>query len=56
MSVRYFRSSLFDDPDIFPLGTCLLDSALVMRNLPVRWVAEPPSILPPAIKVHASDL
>jgi hypothetical protein len=48
MSVRYFRSSLFDDPDIFPPGTCLLDSALVMRNLPVRWVADSQSILPPA--------
>jgi uncharacterized protein DUF2071 len=48
MSVRHFRSSLFDDQAIFPPGTCLLDSALVMRNLAARWIADQPSILPPA--------
>jgi hypothetical protein len=42
MSVKYFSSSLFDDPAMFPPGTCLLDSALVMRNLPVRWVGGVP--------------
>ena len=35
------RSSLFDDTARFPPGTCSLDSAFVMRNLPVRWAASP---------------
>jgi Uncharacterized conserved protein (COG2071) len=31
------RSSLFGDTALFPPGTCSLDCALVMRNLPARW-------------------
>ena len=45
MTVRHFRSSLFDDPGVFPPGTCRLDSALAMRNLPARWIADgPPAV------------
>jgi hypothetical protein len=34
------RSSLFDDEALFPRGTCTLDSALIMRNLSVRWASQ----------------
>lgn len=45
MSVRHFHSSLFDDHGLFPPGTCRLDSALVMRDLPARWIADrPPTV------------
>ena len=38
------RSSLFDDTALFPPGTCSLDCALVMRNLPARWATgQPPA-------------
>jgi hypothetical protein len=36
------RSSLFDDTALFPPGTCSLDCALVMRNLPARWATDHP--------------
>jgi hypothetical protein len=36
-SITEMRSSLFDDQTMFPAGTCTLDSALIMRNLSVRW-------------------
>ena len=36
------RSSLFDDTALFPPGTCTLDCALVMRNLPARWATGHP--------------
>ena len=42
MMVRRMRSSLFDDTMIFPPGTCSLDCALVMRNLPARWASGQP--------------
>ncbi|MEV6521798.1 DUF2071 domain-containing protein [Longispora sp. NPDC051575] len=32
-------SSYFEDPARFPAGTAVLDSALVMRNLPATWRA-----------------
>ncbi|MFJ5643654.1 DUF2071 domain-containing protein [Streptomyces sp. NPDC093223] len=35
--IRAARSSYFDDPDRFPPGTAILDSALIMRDLPVHW-------------------
>jgi hypothetical protein len=34
------RSRLFDDTALFPPGTCSLDCALVMRNLPARWTTD----------------
>ena len=40
--VDAMRSSLFDDDRVFPPGTCILDSGLVMRNLPVLWRAQAP--------------
>jgi Uncharacterized conserved protein (COG2071) len=39
VTVDQMRSSLFDDRDLFPVASCVLDSGIVMRNLPVRWVA-----------------
>ncbi|MFJ8434874.1 DUF2071 domain-containing protein [Kitasatospora sp. NPDC094019] len=35
--VRRATSSFFDDPDRFPPGSATLDSALVMRGVPVTW-------------------
>ncbi len=40
MKVERMTSSLFEDTALFPAGTCSLDSALVMRNLPARWEAD----------------
>jgi hypothetical protein len=37
VSVDHMVSSMFDNNHSFPKGSCTLDSALVMRNLPVRW-------------------
>jgi Uncharacterized conserved protein (COG2071) len=37
VSISHMASSMFDDNQAFPKGSCTLDSALVMRNLPVRW-------------------
>ncbi len=39
VSVDRMASSLFDDVSVFPAGSCTLDSALIMRELPVRWIA-----------------
>jgi hypothetical protein len=41
-TVSEMRSSLFDDEARFPPGTCTLDSALIMRDLDVRWASEGP--------------
>jgi Uncharacterized conserved protein (COG2071) len=40
VSIDYMRSSLFDDPEIFPKGSCALDFGLVMRDLSARWISE----------------
>jgi hypothetical protein len=40
MRIERMESSVFDDMALFPPGTCTLDSALVMRDLPVRWVTD----------------
>jgi hypothetical protein len=40
VSIEHMVSSMFDDDHVFPKGACTLDSALVMRNLPVRWSNE----------------
>jgi hypothetical protein len=37
VSLGHMVSSMFDDNQVFSKGSCTLDSALVMRNLPVRW-------------------
>jgi hypothetical protein len=41
MRVQHMSSSLFEDLAQFPQGTCELDGALLMRNLPARWIPEP---------------
>jgi Uncharacterized conserved protein (COG2071) len=38
--IAQIRSSLFDDPARFPPGTCVLDSAFLMRNLTARWATD----------------
>jgi uncharacterized protein YqjF (DUF2071 family) len=40
VSVDKMTSSLFDDSSTFPAGRCMLDSGLIMRELPVRWFAQ----------------
>jgi uncharacterized protein YqjF (DUF2071 family) len=44
MSVSSITSSLFDDAAVFPAGTCVLDSALLMSNITARWTAEPGNV------------
>ncbi|MEJ5914922.1 DUF2071 domain-containing protein [Pseudokineococcus sp. 1T1Z-3] len=39
------RSSLYDDPAVFPPGSAVLDDALLMRRVPVTWTALP-SLMP----------
>ena len=34
------RSSMFDDHDAFPNGSCTVDFGLLMRDLPARWVSD----------------
>jgi hypothetical protein len=40
MTVAHMHSSLFNDTTVFPVGTCTLDSALLMTNIAARWTAE----------------
>jgi uncharacterized protein YqjF (DUF2071 family) len=40
VTISRMRSSLFDDTAIFPRGTCMLDSALLMTNIAARWTTE----------------
>jgi hypothetical protein len=37
VTVDYVSSSVFDDTEGFPAGSCVLDSGLVMRGLPAQW-------------------
>jgi hypothetical protein len=37
VTLEHMASSVFDDETLFPPGTCILDSGLVMRDLPVTW-------------------
>lgn len=39
LSIEQMSSSVFDDIDRFPKGTCVLDSAIVMRDLSARWMS-----------------
>lgn len=41
---REVRSSLYDDPAVFPSGAAVFDHALLMRRVPVTW--EPLAPLP----------
>ncbi|MFD8261897.1 DUF2071 domain-containing protein [Streptomyces griseoluteus] len=40
--IQSAASSFFDDPDCFPPGSATLDSALLMRDIPVSWRPLPP--------------
>lgn len=40
VSIDGMSSSLFDDEELFPPGSCVLDSGLVMREIEARWVSE----------------
>ena len=44
------RSSLFDDPQAFPKGSCTLDFGLVMKNLTARWTTEGPLQARPSLR------
>jgi hypothetical protein len=39
MTIEHMESSLFDKVDLFPHEACTLDSALIMRDLRVRWLS-----------------
>jgi uncharacterized protein YqjF (DUF2071 family) len=41
MTISAMNSSLFDNAATFPNGTCALDSAMLMTNIPARWKARP---------------
>jgi hypothetical protein len=41
LAIETARSSFFDDPRRFPPGSVQLDCALVMRDVPHRWVGHP---------------
>lgn len=38
VDVDFVASSMFDDPQAFPAGSCTVDFGLAMRDLPARWV------------------
>jgi hypothetical protein len=40
VSIDSMRSSVFDNPETFPKGSCALDFGLIMRNLSARWISE----------------
>jgi Uncharacterized conserved protein (COG2071) len=42
LGVDHMTSSLFDNHDLFPPGSATLDCALLMKNLPVSWIAQIP--------------
>ena len=40
IQIDYMASSYFDDLEVFPSGTCILDSALLMKDLPATWTTQ----------------
>jgi hypothetical protein len=36
-AIGHAHSSFFDDTSIFPAGSIVLDSAVVMRNIPIEF-------------------
>ncbi|HVA75202.1 MAG TPA: DUF2071 domain-containing protein [Acidimicrobiales bacterium] len=42
VQVAEMCSSVFDDRQLFPAGSCTLDSALLMENLQVDWTTQQP--------------
>jgi hypothetical protein len=55
-SVVHAHSSYFEDTTSFPKGSAVLDSALVMRRVPVRWRAQPQLRAPDEQAVSAPQL
>ncbi|MFJ9621779.1 DUF2071 domain-containing protein [Streptomyces sp. NPDC101181] len=52
---RHVRSTFFEDPDRFPPGSAVLDSALVMRNVAADWSpGEPLRVGPGAVPGYGS--
>ena len=47
-------SSFYDDRAVFPAGAIQLDSALVMRKVPVRWTALEPLAVRPGLPGSAA--
>jgi hypothetical protein len=41
MTISAMDSSVFDNAAIFPGGTCVLDSAMLMTNISARWSTAP---------------
>ncbi|MFO1020368.1 MAG: DUF2071 domain-containing protein [Planctomycetales bacterium] len=41
LAVQHVRSSFFDNRDLFPEGSAEFDCALLMRNIPHEWHAQP---------------
>jgi hypothetical protein len=50
--IDHVRSSFFDDPNVFPPGTAVADSAFVMRDVAADWRAAPPPITPAGAWLH----
>jgi hypothetical protein len=42
VAIEHMSSSLFDDTQAFPVGSCILDASLLMRNLDARWITDGP--------------
>ena len=40
MDIQRLESSFFGDQSLFPAGSCVLDSGLIMRNLRGTWIAD----------------
>lgn len=38
VSIEHMTSSIFDNTEVFPMGSCTIDSGLLMRNLEARWI------------------
>lgn len=40
VAIDSMTSSVFDNPEAFPTGSCAFDFGLVMRNLEAHWISE----------------
>jgi hypothetical protein len=40
VQIESVGSSMFDDHDAFPKGSCTVDFGLLMRDLPARWISD----------------
>ena len=53
-TVEHVSSSLFDDRTLFPPGSAVLDCALLMRDVPVRWKPLDPMGVPARLNQTAA--